>query len=128
MAFEIYKRGQGKNTRLYTAFAGILIVGLGCFQLYTKLQALDLGLWVETMVPVALFMFLSVLVLWIVNRPTVADFMISAEGEMKKVSWSSRKEIAVSTFVVIVVVVGMAALLGVTDLGLQLFFAWLLGT
>ena len=127
MAFDIYKRGQGKYTRLYSAFGGILIVGLGCFQLYTKLQALDLGLWVETMVPVALFMILSVLVLWIVNRPTVADFMISAEGEMKKVSWSSRKEIAVSTFVVIVVVVGMAALLGVTDLGLQLFFAWLLG-
>ena len=128
MAFDIYKRGQGKYTRLYSAFGGILIVGLGCFQLYTKLQALDLGLWVETMVPVALFMILSVLVLWIVNRPTVADFMISAEGEMKKVSWSSRKEIAVSTFVVIVVVVGMAVLLGVTDLGLQLFFAWLLGT
>ncbi|MCX5635931.1 MAG: preprotein translocase subunit SecE [Planctomycetota bacterium] len=128
MAFDIYKRGQGKYTRLYSAFAGILIVGLGCFQLYTKLQALDLGLWVETMVPVALFMILSVLVLWIVNKPTVADFMISAEGEMKKVSWSSKKEIAVSTFVVIVVVVGMAALLGVTDLGLQLFFAWLLGT
>ena len=128
MAFDIYKRGQGKYTRLYSAFAGILIVGIGCFQLYTKLQALDLGLWVETMVPVALFMILSVLVLWIVNKPTVADFMISAEGEMKKVSWSSRKEIAVSTFVVIVVVVGMAALLGVTDLGLQLFFAWLLGT
>ena len=127
MAFEIYKRGQGKYTRLYSAFGGILIVGLGCFQLYTKLQALDLGLWVETMVPVALFMILSVLVLWIVNRPTVADFMISAEGEMKKVSWSSKKEIAVSTFVVIVVVVGMAAILGVTDLGLQLFFAWLLG-
>jgi preprotein translocase SecE subunit len=127
MAFDIYKRGQGKYTRLYSAFAGILIVGLGGFQLYTKLQALDLGLWVETMVPVALFMILSVLVLWIVNRPTVADFMISAEGEMKKVSWSSKKEIAVSTFVVIVVVVGMAALLGVTDLGLQLFFAWLLG-
>jgi preprotein translocase SecE subunit len=127
MAFDIYKRGQGKYTRLYSAFAGILIVGLGCFQLYTKLQALDFGLWVETMVPVALFMVLSVLVLWIVNRPTVADFMISAEGEMKKVSWSSKKEIAVSTFVVIVVVVGMAALLGVTDLGLQLFFAWLLG-
>ena len=128
MAFDIYKRGQGKYTRLYSAFGGILIVGLGCFQLYTKLQALDLGLWVETMVPVALFMILSVLVLWIVNRPTVADFMISAEGEMKKVSWSSKKEIAVSTFVVIVVVVGMAAILGVTDIGLQLFFAWLLGT
>ena len=128
MAFDIYKRGQGKYTRLYSAFAGILIVGIGCFQLYTKLQALDLGLWVETMVPVALFMILSVLVLWIVDKPTVADFMISAEGEMKKVSWSSKKEIAVSTFVVIVVVVGMAALLGVTDLGLQLFFAWLLGT
>jgi preprotein translocase SecE subunit len=53
--------------------------------------------------------------------------MVAAEGEMKKVSWSSKKEIAVSTFVVIVVVILMAALLGVTDLSFKLFFSEVLG-
>ncbi len=52
--------------------------------------------------------------------------MIAAEGEMKKVSWSSRKEIAVSTFIVIVLVILLAVFLGVTDLGFQVVFEKLL--
>ena len=127
MAFDIYKRGQGKYTRLCSAFGAAIIAGLGCLQLYKKLDATDLGLWVKTMVPAVLFVALGLLILWLVNKPSVADFMVSAEGEMKKVSWSSKKEIAVSTFVVIVVVILMAVLLGVTDLSFKLFFSEVLG-
>jgi preprotein translocase SecE subunit len=126
VAFDIYKRGQGKYTRIWTAVGTIVVVGLGSLQLYRKLQAAYLGLWIETMVPAAVFVALSILVLWLVNKPTVADFMIAAEGEMKKVSWSSRKEIMVSTLIVIMVVVIMAVLLGTTDIGFQLFFDRLL--
>ncbi len=126
MAFDIYKRGQGKYTRLCSAFGIATIVGLGCLQLYKKLQAADLGLWVEIMVPAGLFVALGILIFWLVNKPAIADFMVVAEGEMKKVSWSSRKEIVVSTSIVIVVVIFMAVLLGVTDLSFQLFFSWLL--
>jgi preprotein translocase subunit SecE len=79
------------------------------------------------MVPAVLFVALGLLIFWLVNKPSVADFMVAAEGEMKKVSWSSKKEIAVSTFVVIVVVILMAALLGVTDLSFKLFFSEVLG-
>jgi preprotein translocase SecE subunit len=127
MSFDIYKRGQGKYTRLCTAFGIALVAGLGCLQLYKKLQAADLGLWVETMVPAGLFVVLAVFAFWLVNKRSFADFLIAAEGEMKKVSWSSRQEIAVSTFIVIIVVVIMAVLLGTTDLGFRTFFAWLLG-
>jgi len=132
MAFNIYKRGQGKYTRLGSAFGAAIVVGLGCLQLYKKLEAVEwpwgdkVGLWIATMVPTGLFVALGVLILWLINKPSVADFMIAAEGEMKKVSWSSRKEIAVSTFIVIVVVTIMAVLLGVTDLGFQVFFDRLL--
>jgi preprotein translocase SecE subunit len=126
MVFNIYKRGQGKYTRLCSAFAIAIIAGLGCLQLYKKLQAGDFGLWVETMVPAGLFVILAVLILWLVNKPSLADFLIAAEGEMKKVSWSSRQEIAVSTLIVIVVVILMATLLGTTDLGFRTLFAWLL--
>jgi len=127
MAFDIYKRGQGKYTRLCSAFGTAIIAGLGCLQLYEKLDATDLGLWVKTMVPAVLFVALGLLIFWLINKPSVADFMVAAEGEMKKVSWSSKKEIAVSTFVVIVVVILMAVLLGVTDLSFKLFFSEVLG-
>ena len=126
MALDIYKRGQGKYTRLCSAFGAAIIAGLGCLRLYTKLQATDIGLWAETMVPAGLFVCLCLLIFLLVNKPTIAGFMIAAEGEMKKVSWSSKKEIAVSTFIVIVVVIFMAFLLGVTDLGFQMFFDRLL--
>ncbi len=126
MALEIYKRGQGKYTRLCSAFGGAIIAGLGCLQLYKQLQATDLGLWTQTMVPAGLFVVLCLLIFWLVNRETVADFMISAEGEMKKVSWSTRKEVAVSTFIVIMVVALMSTLLGLSDLLFRVFFMWLL--
>jgi len=133
MVFSIYKRGQGKNTRLCSAFAAAIIAGSGSWQLFNKLEASSLGglspkaeLWIATMVPSGLFVVLALLIFWLVNKPSVADFMISAEGEMKKVSWSSRKEIAVSTSIVIVVVIIMAILLGSTDISFRTLFSWLL--
>jgi len=124
--FDIYKRGQGKYTRLCSAFGAAIIAALGCLQLYNKLEATDLGLWIETMVPAGLFVGLAVLIFWLINKSAAADFLISAEGEMKQVIWSSRKEIMVSTAVVIVVVIIMATLLGFTDLIFARLFMWLL--
>jgi len=126
MLFSIYKRGQGKNTRLWSGFGFGIIAGLGCLQLYNTLQATEFGLWIETMVPAGLFVALALLIVMLMNKATIADFMIAAEGEMKKVSWSSRKEIAVSTFIVIFVVIAFAVLLGVTDFVFQVFFMWIL--
>ncbi|MCG8698623.1 MAG: preprotein translocase subunit SecE [Bacteroidales bacterium] len=127
MSLEIYKKGQGKHTRLWSAMALVVIVGLGCYQLYLKLDAHVDNLWVQILVPAGIFAVLSMLVYWLVNKPTMADFMIAAEGEMKKVSWSSREEITVSTSIVIIVVVFMSALLGLSDLLLQAFFSWIIG-
>jgi len=127
MIFGIYKRGQGKYTRLCSAFGFGIIMVLGCLLLYRKLDGADLGLWVATMVPAGVFIGFALLIFWLSNKPLVADFLVAAEGEVKKVSWSSRKEIAVSTFVVIVLVVVMAVLLGVTDLSFKLFFSEVLG-
>jgi preprotein translocase subunit SecE len=126
MQLKIYKKGQGKYTRLWTAFAVGLIAGLGCWRLYVLLNGLDVGTWVETMVPAGLFVVFAALIYWLINKPSVADFMIAAEGEMKKVNWTSKQEIATSTFIVICVVVFMAVLLGVTDLVFQMFFSWLI--
>jgi preprotein translocase subunit SecE len=127
MIFGIYKPGQAKYTRLGSAAGFGIVVVLGCLLLYQKLEGADLGLWVSTMVPVGISAGFAILIFWMSSRPSVADFLIGAESEMKKVSWSSRKEIAVSTFIVIVVVIILAILLGVADLGFKLFFTEVFG-
>ena len=126
MALSVYKRGQGKYTRMSTAGGGALIVAVGCWQLYRTLEAADISLWVETMVPVGFLVALSLLIMWLVNKPNIADFMIAAEGEMKKVNWSTKQEIAVSTVVVISVVIILAVILGLADFIFQLSITWLI--
>jgi preprotein translocase SecE subunit len=127
MPMQMYKPGQGKYSRLGTGFAVAIIVGIGCFKLYRMLEASDLSFWITAMIPVVIFAALSAVTFWLLNKPAAADFLIAAEGELKKVNWSSRKEVAVSTFVVIIVVLLMAALLGTTDFVFQLVFQKLIG-
>lgn len=132
MKFEIYKRGQGKYTRLGSGLGWGIIAALGCLALYGQLRTIDfenqrVGMWVSTMIPVGVFMLLAIIIFWLLNKPSIADFMIDAEGEMKKVSWSSRKEIMVSTIVVISVVIIMGVFLGFADLLFSMFFTDVLG-
>ncbi len=127
MAFEIYKANQGRHTRLGTAIGLSLVVCVGCYMLYGRINSMSLNLsgqkmlLVSTLVPAAVLAVLAGLAFWLVNRPSVADFMIASEGEIKKVNWSSKKEIFVSTVIVISVIVLMAALLGFSDL----FLGWI---
>jgi preprotein translocase SecE subunit len=127
MFTQIYKPGQGKYTRLGSGFTVAVTVAVGCWRLYELLTASDLSLWTTTMVPAVILVAFSAATYWLLNKPAVADFLIAAEGELKKVNWSSRKEIAVSTFVVIIVVLTMSALLGATDFVFQLVFQTLIG-
>jgi preprotein translocase subunit SecE len=127
MGFKIYKSGQGYYTRLVSAITTGVVVAIGCYQLWQKLGAVDITdanvrFLVQILAPLAVFAVLGWVIYWLVNKPVVADFMIAAEGEMKKVSWSSRKEIAVSTVVVIMVVISMSALMAATDVFFQLAF------
>lgn len=126
MLTRIYKPGQGKYARLGTGFAIIIVVAFGCWQLYELLEATDMGLWVATIVPVVVLAAFAGLLFWLLNKPAAADFLIAAEGELKKVNWSSRREVAVSTLVVIIVVFVMAVLLGTTDFVFALIFDHLL--
>jgi preprotein translocase SecE subunit len=129
---EKYKWGQGKDTRLYSAAAVAVIAVVGCYRLYEKLKATmdltqTLGLWLSICIPLGLVAIIGGLIYWLSNRPSVADFLISAEGELKKVSFSSKREIAVSTTIVIVVVLLMSAMLGVADFVFDIFFTNVLG-
>ncbi len=123
----MYKPGQGKYTRLISGISVATVVGIGCYLLYDRLAATDLNPWIVFLLPLIILVAVCAAIYWVLNKPSVADFMIASEGELKKVNWSSRKEVAVSTGVVIGVVVAMASLLGATDMVFQLIFDKLLG-
>jgi len=132
MLIEQYKWGQGKDTRLWSGISLAVIAAIGCWRLYIKLEgSLDVtqatGLWISATVPLGLFALIAAFLYWLINRPTVADFLIASEGELKKVSFSSRREIVVSTFVVIIVVFAMAFMLGAADFVFDLFFTNVIG-
>ena len=120
MALKIYKRGQGYYTRLYSALTAAAIVVIGCVVLWQKLQTQD-NVYVEFFVPTAVAAVFGLLIFWIINKPVIADFLIAAEGEIKKVSWSSREDIISSTMVVIGVVIFMSVLLFVADIAFKTF-------
>lgn len=115
MNLKIYKRGQGKNTRLWTGVVCFVIAAYGCWVLHEKLQAAFDNVWIETLIPAGVCAMFAGLIWWLSNMSSVADFLIAAEGEIKKVSWSSRKEIINSTTVVIFVVAVMSVGIGVWD-------------
>jgi preprotein translocase subunit SecE len=122
--FEIYKRGQGKHTRIIT-FVSAMAIGVIGAAVLSKRLAVYGGPVLRFGLPTAMVVALAVVMFWIVNRPRSADFMIATEGEMKKVSWSSRREIVGSTKVVIITTLIMAGTLFGVDLLFTVVFRWL---
>jgi preprotein translocase subunit SecE len=62
-------------------------------------------------------------VAWLVAvKRTSSEFLIATDGEMKKVNWSTRKEILGSTWVVIVACALIAGVLFVLDSGFYQVF------
>ncbi len=111
---HLYKRTQGRITRQVTFAAMALTGALGCYRLSQQLQFYDP--YVHYGIPGLLFL----LALWIsyriVNIPRFADFLISVEAEMAKVSWPSRTELFRSSVVVLVTILLLTAVLFVFDL------------
>ena len=92
----------------------------GAYVLSKKLY--DLGAYLRYGIPTLVTVAVGVLVFWLVNRAKNADFLIATEGEMKKVSWSSRKEVVGSTKVVITTTLIVAMILYGVDIIFRLFF------
>ena len=125
---QIYKRTQGKYTRSLTFVGVMVLVIAGAVRLSEKLGSYTAtsSVFIQFLLPAAIVLGVGFLMFWLVNRPKTADFLIATEGEMKKVSWSSRKEIIGSTKVVIVTTFIVAAILFAVDLLFRVFFGWLL--
>lgn len=111
----IYKRNQGKYSRVTTVLSVMVLVAWGSYSLAGKLGGYGVRPYLRFGIPLGVFVCIGYFMFWIVNRPRTADFLIATEGEMKKVSWSSKKEVIGSTKVVIVTTFIMAGLLFLVD-------------
>ena len=59
------------------------------------------------------------------RKPKLVDFMIATEGEMRKVNWSTRREITGSTVLVILLTLFIAVFCKIADLAFSAFFQWI---
>ena len=119
---KLYKKNQGKNIRLGTAGVVMIMSAWGAFSLKETLESYGHGTYVTYGIALAVLVGMGLLVMWIINRPGSADFLIATESEMKKVSWSKKDEVIGSTKVVIVSTLIMAALLFLVDFAFANFF------
>lgn len=126
---DIYKRSQGKIARQVTFVAIALFVIAGVWSLNSVLVSLSAFGFLNANATLGRYTFNSILLvagLWIcyriVNFSRFADFLISVEVEMNKVSWPSRDELIRSSIVVLVTIFGMSAMM----FGYDAFWAWLL--
>lgn len=125
---EVYKPAQGRRIRMATGVcAAVLTVWCAIF-LFEKLAVFELsrteaGRYLQFGLSAAIVLVFGAWSFHLLGRsPRVVDFLIATEGEMKKVHWTSRREVIGSTRVVIFVMVVLAAALFVIDLGLMVFF------
>jgi len=128
--FQQYKAEQGKSIRWGTLACAGALIAWGAVFLYDQLQVYEgdeaWRLLITTGLPIAFGVAVFGAAWWIsfVCRSS-SDFMIATDGEMKKVSWSSRREIIGSTKVVILFTLLMAVFLFVIDLAFQGIFSGL---
>ncbi len=125
--FTAYKPEQGRWTRNGTLIGAGLMIAWGALAVYDQLQMFegdDIGSLIITRgIPVA-FAAVCFFFAWHLTyaKRTTSDFMIATEGEMKKVNWSTRREVIGSTKVVIMFTVFLATFLFLADLGFQQLF------
>ena len=126
--FTIYKKGQGKWTRLGTAFAAL---ALGCLTAYNLFQYAQPYLPVDHPQQARKFVLLGcvlflvafgVIFFWVSNKAQNVDFLIATDSEMKKVNWTTQGELYGSTRVVVLFLFFIAVFLSVVDLIFQQFF------
>jgi preprotein translocase subunit SecE len=107
--FGLYKRTQGRVARQATFAALAVLVALGGWTMSSYFQ--EYGTAWQYYIPLALVALGGWAAFRAVNIPAFADFLISVEGEMNKVSWPSRGELFRASVVVILVIFFLAGLL-----------------
>jgi preprotein translocase SecE subunit len=122
--FTIYKKGQGKWTRLGTIFVAGLLGILTAFNLYhyilpylpASMSGDRRSLQLLLAICVGFLVLFGLLVFWLTNKPGNVDFLIATDSEMKKVNWTTKGELLGSTRVVVLFLFFIAVFLSLVDL------------
>jgi preprotein translocase SecE subunit len=127
--FTIYKKGQGKWTRLGTVLGAALVGLLTAFNMYVYLQPyVHVGVnnsksrEVLFAISAGFLALDGLLVYWLMNKPANADFLSATDSEMKKVNWTTGGELFGSTRVVVIFLFFIAVYLFLMDQIFQVFF------
>lgn len=123
-ASTIYKRNQGRMVRQVTCLAIWIAVVTGVWRLHSLVIMNMLGSKaIGYLIAVAIGGFGMWFAYRLVNWPKFADFLISVEAELNKVSWPSWRELNRASMVVIFTIFFMATILFAYDFIWQLIFS-----
>lgn len=137
MSLAMYKPEEGYWTRMMSALGWGLLVAWLATWLYGQALNFPVPLneagepavqqeLVQGIAAGAALVIGGLLVYWLVYaRRASSEFLIATDGEMKKVNWSTRREVMGSTWVVIGVALIMAFGLFLADLLFSMFFRWI---
>ncbi len=115
LSAQVYKPTQGRLTRQLTCGSIWLAVALGAWRLWITLTD-RVSPTMHWALPVVVILLGGWLGFRLVNWPRFADFLISVEAELKKVSWPTRNELIRASGVVIFTIVFLAVLMFGFDL------------
>jgi preprotein translocase SecE subunit len=146
--FTIQKKGQGYWTRMGTAIAIVMVGVFTAYNLFVNIPSLMSS---PTFAPTTNVQLLAdqaaqaaasehrhfqialgvsagfligwlALGYWMMNKPANVDFQIATDSEMKKVNWTSRKDLIASTKIVIIFMFSVAIFLFLVDISFQYLF------
>ncbi len=124
---SVYKSGQGYYTRMGTVIGVGLVTMLGILWAWDYLRDIRIPGVNELYVAAAGAILLGGIIVAVMYylvfvKPSTVDFLIATEGEMKKVNWSTRREIIGSTTAVITTAIIIAVFCWGLEIGFIAFF------
>jgi preprotein translocase subunit SecE len=127
MSASIYKSGQGYWVRMMSAIGFFLLVLMGIVWLSEQLAVIKFGeietVYVQGAAAIIVGVTFALIGFWLIGRKQkFVDFMIATEGEMRKVNWSTKREIIGSTILVILLTFFIAIFCQIADLLFSWFF------
>lgn len=101
--------------RQFTFFAIVVVAAFGCITLSNgPLMSSEKS--IQVGVPAAVWLVCCWVAFRIVNFPRFADFLVSVESELEKVTWPSRQEVLQATVVVLFTMFFLGLFLFLIDL------------
>ena len=110
---DLFKPAHGWYARVYTAIGLGVVVATGAWRI-SEASLEYPPLW-RFGLPAAFAAVLGWVVFRIIHFPPFAEFLIATEGEMNKVSWTSKADLIRATTVVLTTVLLMAVFLFLVD-------------